>query len=1229
MKLSDHVDHIRELTYRAFDKQFARLGIGASKTMDIEKIPSELHAKRKKLDQLLQSHIDEVGNYEDAREKALDELTFTLFNRIAAVKVMEAHNLFAPIITKQSEHGDRSFGHKAWLEENQNMRSEELEGIRHYIKDAFTELGNDIPLYNKEYPYALLPHVIELNEIIDAFNAVANDAQVEDDIWQSDDILGWLYESYNNAKKQAFKDSKAKTEYDKVSLQSQVYTPRWVVQFLVENSLGKLYLEMFPDSEIKNNHKIANAPKQRVRDKKPLHEVKLIDPASGSGNFLLYAFDLFYELYIDQIENYGADYKEDDIPRLIIENNLHGIDLDDRAIQLAQLGLYIKAKRKKRTVGNLHFNVISSDFYLPEYEDVKYIFEDDKKLDSQQIKLIENIWGDLKFAYKFGSLIKIEEKIKVQIEALYDKQQREGADLFISADIQEYKEFEQDFFINLEKAVEKYAKKEGNSFLIGKTQDAITFLKLLSTKYDVATANPPYTDSSDFGKDLKEFIEANYKKPYKFNTNLYATFIKRCHELTSENGKMALIHPRTFMFIKTFEDVRKFMLDKTHINVFVDYSLSNLFGSIMVDPSFYVLEKGIITSKDSWFISLDQYTRTPNEKFKKDFTLEALEDYIQKKGNKHNYTIPQSKLEIIKSYPFIYWISDGFREKFESASVKDLLKNCQGLATADNNRFLRFWWEIDNKEKWIPYAKGGPYNKWNGNLWARVNWEDNGYEIKSFVDANGKQKSRPQNESVYFQEGITYSASGSKGASYRLLPKGSIFDVGGSSIFPIKEFKNINYTMAFFNSQISSYIIDCLNPTVNKQVGDIERLPFVIPSKPQEQFISKLAKTNIEIKKQICTFTIVETNFEKNPLYFSNDSSLKQRVLSYLSYENYLLTQVLIHEAIINEEIFKIYELSDLDKAMVLEKEGLSIGSLSVESEAKEVYLDLHVDEFGVESIKPYIESLHAEEFDTDKKQNIIASFDTLYQSNNDLEEFCIKHTVNPINVWYWFKTSGTLPKQRANNIALEFLTDMIRKILTEDEDGIIPLVQNSGEQILIERIEEKFYEKGFTSAQFSIFGSFIGRELNDYINNHFFKGLSDHLNLFMYLPKTPFIWHLTSGEHQGFDAYIIIYKWSRDNLFRLKSVYIEHRERSLVNRQSDLANDNSASSQNEKDTIYKQLAEIKEFKLKIDELLEEGYNPTLDSGVGKNIAPLQKKKMLAYDVLNAGQLKKYLAADW
>lgn len=1233
MKLTDHVNLIRNLIEKSFDKRFASLGIGALKELELEKIPLVLHAKRAKFDIIIQNHTDETGSYKEARAKVLDELTFTLFNRIASIKVLEAHELIIPIITKDAVHGDRSFGHKAWLEENPHMRNEELEGLREYIKSAFNTLSDEFALYHKNHPYALLPHAIDLNEIIDAFNAIEKDAHVEDAIWQSDDILGWLYESYNTAKKLEFKESGGKTEYDKVSLQSQVYTPKWVVEFLVNNSLGKLYLEMYPQSGIKNSYKIANAPKEPTRDVKPLTELKLIDPACGSGNFLLYAFDFFYVLYLDQIENYGVEYEKKNIPKLILEHNLHGIDLDDRAIQIAQLGLYIKAKKRRANLNALSFSVVSSDFFLPPYTEVAHIFES-SKLDSVQQKLVEEIWSDLQQAYKFGSLIKIGEKLRTKIEALDNS----VADLFTSATVAEHKEFEKSFFANLKTAVEQYTKDENHSFLSTKTSDAMIFLEIITTKYDIATANPPYTDSSDFGKDLKEFIDKEYKTPYKFNTNLYATFIKRCHELTNENGKMALVHPPTFMYIKTFEDVRAFMLDKTHIDLFVEWGYLGMFHpSARVDSAMYVLEKNT-QSKDSSFIKLNEIY----EGKRYDVFVEAYDDYIASKPNKHNYTLPQNKLKIIKSTPFIYWISDEFREKFEEETIDDVLSVRQGIATGNNDRCLRFFWEVeshnislkvkDNK-KWVGYAKGGPYNKWYGNLWLVIDFSESGYD---YLLKNGNHL--PSKE-FYFKEGITYSASGSKGASFRYLPQNNVFDVGGSCIFS-KKYQNNIYAMSFINSKLCSYINQSFNPTVNTQVGDLKRVPFVIPPKPQEELISNLAKTNIEIKKHLCSFSIIETNFTKNPLMHSTHVNLKERVLEYLNYENFLLSHVLLNEAIINEEVFKVYELSQSDIAMVLEKEGKSIGGLSVEQDAKEAYLAWHVEiSFPSSSLgmhtalsstcQDFINSRHVESFESDKKTQIIKAFETLYQSNNDLEEFCIKHQVNPINVWHWFKESKTLPKQRTATIALEFLTDMVRELLNEDDDGIIPLVPNAGEKVLFERLHEKFYQKGFTDAQTSSFDALLGKELESYLQNNFFKELSDHLNLFMYLPKTPFIWHLSSGEYKGFECFISIYKWSRDNLLRVKSVYIENRQRALQNRQLDLSNDNTASAQNEKDLIFKQLREIEEYKTKIDDLLANGYNPLLDSGVGKNIAPLQKAKMISYEVLNAGQLKRYLMAEW
>lgn len=1226
MKLADHVEEIRLLIYKSFDNQFSRLGLSSSRALDSSKLPSNLLNKRKKLDVLVSSHKDDLGSYEDAREKALEELTFTLFNRLAAVKVMESLKLFPPILSKEAEHGGRSFGHKIWLEKNPEMRNEELEGIRQYLKQEFNTLGESIPLYHKSYPYALLPNVIELNEVIDSFNAVEEDAQIEDDIWQSDDILGWLYESYNNSKKKAHKESGDDTEYDKVSLQSQVYTPRWVVEFLVQNSLGKMYLEMYSDSEIKNNFKIANAPDSRVREPKPLHEVKLIDPAAGSGNFLLYAFEFFHKLYEDQIDNYGADYDEDDIPKLIIENNLHGIDLDDRAIQLAQLGLWIKAKQKKRNLESLNFNIVSSDFHLVDFEFVYPTLKGDAKLDARQLEVAESIWKDLQNAYKFGSLIRLNEKIDAHLSAVKSS----SGKLFSEEEEARQKEFKKEFLQNLEKAFLRFASQQGNAFLTDKTKDAVTFLKVITQSYSIANGNPPYTDTGDFGPVLKGFINTNYKKPHKFHTNLYAAFLKRCFELTDKDGKVAMIHPNTFMFIKTFDGVRKYVLSNAKIDLLVDYGLDrvNLFGGdILLDSNcWYVFDKKLKQTKSTFFnIAINQ-----QEKLKKESLGKALEDLALGIPNDRIINFEQEKFKLIKGWPLIYWISDGFRKKFATASLEKVANVVSGVKTGNNLGALRFWWEIrkgkigakGKESKWIRYTKGGAFQKWHGNNWLCVDWENDAQFIREQNSYNLPPKE------FQFTEGINYSGSGQKGICFRYLIDEALYDMGSSAVFPKFD---LSYAIAVLNSKLVFYIVSCLNPTVNKQPNDVKRIPLPEPKRIDIEFIKPFCIRNIEILEHLEKYSLIELNFSLSPFSFEGYNDLKYNLLSFFNLENHLLSQIIVNEAIINEKVFEIYGLTDFDRSMVLAKEGESIGGLPVNPEAKKAYLENEFLDFSLNNIREYIESLPEKEFSQSEQEIIEKEFPQLYQKNNDLEEFCIRHQVNPINVWYWFKESNVIPKQRINDLAMEFLADLIREILMEDEDGIIPLVPNAGEKILLDRIEEKFIEKGFSMAQYSSFDSVLGRDLNSYINNHFFKDLSDHLNLFMYLPKTPFIWHLTSGPEQGFDCYLIIYKWNRDKLLSIRSRYIEQRERALENRQSDLKAKETptASEQNELEKIYKQLKEIESFKAKIDELLEEGYDAILDDGVGKNIAHLQKKKMLAYDVLNAGQLKKYLNADW
>ena len=1219
MKLIDHVLHIRSLIQQAIDNRFSRLGLEASEEKELpENTSTGSREKRNRLEAIIATHKQALGNdYAEARKETINECTFTLFNRLAALKVMEDRELFPEVIRRRVEHGNLSYAHKQWLEEHTDERNAERMGLKHFLKDKFQELSQNykIPLYSPDYAYAMLPTADELFEIITAFNEIEQDADCGADIWKGVDILGWLYENFNTVEKLVLKDSGDKTEYDKVSLQSQVYTPQWVVKFLVDNTLGKMYLEMYPDSNFiydedgKVKYLIANAPTSQMRHPKKLEEIKLIDPACGSGNFLIYAFSLFYDLYLNQIDQYDADYSRRDIPKLIVENNLYGVDLDERAVQLTQIALFIKAMQLKGRRGAMpaYTHVVSTHFELPEYSKVKEAFISGSDWNETQQKTIRSIWEDLRSAYKFGSLIRVEE----QLDALLPV---DSSDMFANQWKADMFDFKHQMITTLRNQVHQWTGEGSNEYSLAKANDAITFLDILSTKFDVAVANPPYTDSADFGVELKEFVGTNYSKPLKFNSNLYACFIKRCCELAGDDGKVGMINPPTFMYIKTFEDVRKYIVEKTYISLFVEWGYLGLFSqSARVDSAIFILDKSV-RQEESTFIKLNDLY----EMKRKEVLFDAYYDFCNGRQNARVYQLPQSKLKDIKSYPFIYWISDEFREKFGDKLLDDVVDVKQGIATSNNNRFLRYWWEITgSNQSYYPYSKGGEYAKWAGNLWIYINWEEKNVEYI-------KVKGRLQNRNYYFREGITYSGSGSKGTSFRIFPKDCLFDVGGSCIFLTDIYSNRYYLLAFLNSKICFYIAECLNPTVNTQVGDLQRVPFIIPSKGIEELVSALSEQNISIKHYIDSCFIIDKNFRSSPIGYTKD--INSELFSFYVSSNGYLSISLLNEAIINGKIFDVYELSVHDRQMVIDKEGLPVGDYSVSSQAKAAYkewLSTNTEFPASQEVLEHIDSLEINE-----DQPHIDDFESLYQNNNGWEEFCIKHKMNPIEVWYQFRNAGILPPQRTQVLAFELVTDVIRSVLAKDDDGVIPLTERMGEEQLAGRIEQELVERGYNSAQISQIIQLLGTPLDKYLQDKFFKQLSDHLNLFMYLPKSPFIWHLTSGTHHAIELYISIYKWSRDTVFRIKSVYIANRETALNDRLSGV-DISTANGQLEAAELKEQLKELKAFAEKIDKLLASGYDPKLDDGVGKNIAPLQKAGLLSYEVLNAGQLKKYLNADW
>ena len=548
------------------------------------------------------------------------------------------------------------------------------------------------------------------------------------------------------------------------------------------------------------------------------------------------------------------------------------------------------------------------------------------------------------------------------------------------------------------------------------------------------------------------------------------------------------------------------------------------------------------------------------------------------------------------------------------------------MASGNNNRFLRFWWEVSrdcistsigDEKKWVKHVKGGPYKKWYGNGWTLVAFDKENQRL--LANSGNCLPSRQ----YYFREGITYSAVGSKGISFRYLPSNHIIDTKGPGIFANK-FQDIYYALAMLNTKLVFYICDCLDPTVSINQGDLKRIPVAIPDNNKETTISTLSKQCIEINKRICSFSIIEMNYHCSPI--GKNNGVFDEISNYYNYENALLTQILLNESVINKTVFEVYELSEHDKQMVLEKEGVPVGDLPVSSSAKAAYREWLTanEEFPVsEEVLAHLDSL--EEND---EQPRITDFDTLYQNNNEWEEFCIKHKMNPVEVWWQFKNANILPPQRTQTLAFELLTDVIRTVLAKDDDGVIPLGDKLGEERLAIRIEREMMERGYSPAQFNQVCQLLGCPLEKYLQERFFQQLSDHLNLFMYLPKTPFIWHLSTGSHHAMELYVSIYKWNRDTLYRVRSIYAANRETSISDRLNSL-DTSTTEGRMEAQELKAQLAELKEFCQKVDDLLASGYDPKLDDGVGKNIAPLQKRKMLSYEVLNAGQLKKYLNADW
>nr|WP_134787812.1 BREX-1 system adenine-specific DNA-methyltransferase PglX [Levilactobacillus brevis] len=629
------------------------------------------------------------------------------------------------------------------------------------------------------------------------------------------EIIGWLYQYYNEEPHdQVVNINGGPVKTDDIPAATQLFTTDWVVRYMVDNSLGKKYLEHYPDSPVKGKLKYLLpgdiTPDQSDFD---ITRIQVMDNAMGSGHILAYAFDVLMTMYEDQ------GYAKREAANSIIQNNLFGLEIDRRAFQLSYFSLMMKLRRYDRqalnrsVMPNIHVSIAAPA--------VTEEFLHSLKASSEVIDEIQDIAAHFMDAKTLGSII--------ELPANYD-------------------------YAGMRNALEPVATAQKIS-LFGNQQIAQQLLEIIATaetmtqRYDVVVTNPPYLNKMN--STLKKYVKKHYKD---YSADLFSVFIWHNINMTKVNGYAGYMTPFVWMFIKSYEKLRTALLSNVKIDSLIQLEYS-AFEEATVPINTFVLKN---TKNDE----TGTYLRLSDFKGGMMIQAEKVQEAIADPGVKYLYRTNQTNFGKIPGSPIAYWASQQLIRDFETGRpLSNFVDPRQGLATADNNRFLRQWFEvayssikfdarsieesISSRKKWFPYNKGGAYRKWYGNYDYVVNWKNDGYEIKHFTFPNGKQRSVVRNPDYYFREAITWSdiTSGSFAARYRL--PGSIHDVTGMSIFFNRAKSNIHEILAALNSRVANEIFSMINPTMHLQIGNVTNFPVLEVGAEKDVKMKELVNSSI------------------------------------------------------------------------------------------------------------------------------------------------------------------------------------------------------------------------------------------------------------------------------------------------------------------------------------------------------------------------------------------------
>lgn len=771
-------------------------------------------------------------------EQVMEEAAYTWFNRFIALRYMQEHNLLPisvrvlpdapgalPELVRQAQNVELDgvdFSHVVeLLEGNQTetLYTELLIALCNQLSGVLPQMFEPI----SDYTELLFP-----DGLLREDSVLAMLAEVKEENWADIQVIGWLYQYYNTElKNETFELLKknVKITKERIGAATQLFTPEWIVRYMVENSLGRLWLEGHDDPALRRRWRYymdeaeqepqvaAQLAQIRAQESQiQPEEIRLLDPCMGSGHILVYAFDVLMEIYRTQ------GYTDRDAVSAIVENNLYGLDIDDRAAQLAYFALMMKACEHDRRF--LHRGIQPHVCAITEWSGSQ---TDEPAWSDAERRAAHMLRETFKDAKEFGSILSIPKPLADALNELGENPFAGEATLGVDTE-------------NLRKLAAQ--------------------AKIMARKYDVVVTNPPYMGSSGMGAKLAEFVKKQYPDS---KSDLFAVFMERGREYVKVNGYLAMITQHAWMFLSSFEKLRAKLMEIDTVNmVHLGARAFEEIGGEVVQTTAFVMQNRHVHGFKGMYARLIEPT-----------TQDGKEEMFLDGQNR--FSARQDNFEKIPGAPVAYWVSEKFIEAFEKGKkLSAIAEPKQGLKTGDNDTFLRLWFEPSiNKfsircgdgAKWYPCNKGGEYRLWYGNNDYVIDWENDGYKLKNFRHADGRQKSRPQNLQYMKKEGLTYTNISSGNLSVRYSPDGFLFDAAGSMIFCEK--KMLFYILGFMTSKVALSYTSVSSPTMTFEVGQLASLPLMY--KP-EQTIDKRVNECIQIEKEDWDSFETSWDFKRHPL---------------------------------------------------------------------------------------------------------------------------------------------------------------------------------------------------------------------------------------------------------------------------------------------------------------------------------------------------------------------------